>query len=77
MRYGILRPHDPAVRSSLPVVDRKLEVRTPNGPFWRRSSFDGYGETRTGGEWTITDPGTHRRSGGRGRSWPASAASTP
>jgi glucoamylase len=67
VRYGILRPRDRDVRSTLPVIDRKLEVHTPNGPFWHRSSFDGYGETRTGKEWTITDSGTF---GTLGRAWP-------
>jgi glucoamylase len=67
VRYGILRPRDRAVRSTLTVIDRTLGVRTPNGPFWHRSSFDGYGETRTGHEWTITDSGTHTT---LGRVWP-------
>jgi glucoamylase len=67
VRYGILRPHDRAVRSSLPVIDRQLGVHTPNGPFWHRSSFDGYGETRSGGEWTITPSGTFTT---LGRAWP-------
>jgi glucoamylase len=67
VRFGILGPTDGAVRSSLPLIDRKLGVRTPNGPFWRRASFDGYGETRTGKEWTITDSGTFTT---LGRAWP-------
>jgi glucoamylase len=67
VRFGILGPTDHAVRTSLPVIDRKLGVRTPNGPFWRRASFDGYGETRTGKEWTITDSGTFTT---LGRAWP-------
>jgi glucoamylase len=67
VRYGIEPANDPAVRSTLPVVDRQLEVRTPNGPFWRRYSFDGYGETRTGAEWRVTDPDTHQT---LGRAWP-------
>jgi glucoamylase len=67
VRYGILRPRDPAVRSSLSVIDDQLGIRTPNGPFWHRSSFDGYGETRSGGEWVITDSGTHTT---LGRAWP-------
>ncbi|MGH1565227.1 glycoside hydrolase family 15 protein [Mumia sp. DW29H23] len=66
-RWGILPPDDPDVVSSLPVVDRELKVSTPNGPFWRRFSFDGYGETRDGGQWTITDPGTFTT---LGRGWP-------
>jgi glucoamylase len=67
VRYGIEPADDPDVRSTLPVVDRELKVSTPNGPFWRRYDFDGYGETRTGGEWTITDPDTHTT---LGRAWP-------
>jgi glucoamylase len=67
VRYGILRPHDRAIRSSLPVIDRQLGVHTPNGPFWHRASYDGYGETRTGAEWTITDSGTFTT---LGRAWP-------
>ena len=42
-------------------------MSTPNGPFWHRFSFDGYGETRDGGEWTITDPDTGTTSAAR---WP-------
>ena len=67
VRFGIESPKDPAVMSSLPVIDKELKVSTPNGPFWRRYSFDGYGETRTGGEWRITDPGTGTT---LGRAWP-------
>jgi glucoamylase len=67
VRYGILRPYDRAVRTTLPVVDRVLKVRTPNGPFWHRFTFDGYGETRDGGEWRITDPDTFTT---LGRAWP-------
>jgi glucoamylase len=67
VRYGIEPADDPDVRSTLPVVDHELKVRTPNGPFWRRYNYDGYGETRTGGEWTITDPDTHTT---LGRAWP-------
>ncbi|WP_262849570.1 glycoside hydrolase family 15 protein [Mumia quercus] len=66
-RWGILPADDPVVASSLAVVDRELKVQTPNGPFWRRFSFDGYGETRDGGQWTITDPGTFTT---LGRAWP-------
>ena len=49
------------------MVDEKLRVSTPNGPFWHRFSFDGYGETRTGGQWEITDPDTFTT---LGRGWP-------
>jgi glucoamylase len=64
---GVLRASDPDVVSSLPVIDRELKVATPNGPFWHRFSYDGYGETRTGAEWTITDSGTFTT---LGRGWP-------
>jgi glucoamylase len=49
------------------VIDSKLGVPTPNGTFWHRFSFDGYGETRTGGPWDISDPDTFRTIG---RVWP-------
>jgi glucoamylase len=68
---GILRAHDPVLASSLAVVDKELRVQTPNGPFWHRFSYDGYGETRSGGEWTITDSGTFTT---LGRGWPILAA---
>jgi glucoamylase len=67
VRYGIESPDDPAVRNTLRVVDEDLKVVTPNGPFWHRFSFDGYGETRTGGQWDITEPDTGTT---LGRGWP-------
>ena len=67
VRYGILAPDDPDVLSTLPVIDKQLEVRTPNGPFWHRFSHDGYGERRDGGQWDITDPDTFTT---LGRGWP-------
>lgn len=67
VRLGVLPSDDPAVVSTLDVVDDQLRVDTPNGPFWRRFTRDGYGETRTGGQWTITDPGSHTT---LGRGWP-------
>jgi glucoamylase len=35
---------------------RGLRVDTPNGTFWHRFNFDGYGETRDGGPWDIGYP---------------------
>lgn len=67
VRFGLLPPADRAVRRSLRVVDQELRVETPNGPFWRRFSFDGYGETRSGGQWRITEPGSRLT---LGRAWP-------
>lgn len=67
VRLGLLPADDPAVVSTLPVVDEDLRVDTPNGPFWHRFSFDGYGETRDGSQWDVTedDSGTTL-----GRGWP-------
>jgi glucoamylase len=67
VRLGILSPDDPAVRNSLAVVDTRLKVDTPLGPFWHRFTRDGYGETRSGGQWVTTDPGAHKT---LGRGWP-------
>ena len=67
VRFGILPATDPDVVNTLKVVDQDLAVATPNGTYWHRFSFDGYGETRTGAEWKITDPGAHRT---MGRAWP-------
>ena len=46
VRLGVKPADDPDIRSTLPVVDRELGVTTPNGQFWHRYNFDGYGETR-------------------------------
>lgn len=67
VRLGVLPADDAAVVNTLGVVDEQLKVDTPNGPYWRRFTRDGYGETRDGGQWTITDPGTHTT---LGRGWP-------
>jgi glucoamylase len=67
VRFGILSPADRVVRNTLAVVDDDLAVDTPNGRFWHRFSFDGYGETRHGGQWRITDDGSRRT---LGRGWP-------
>jgi glucoamylase len=68
VRLGVLPPGDPAVRNSLTVVDRRLGVRTPNGTFWHRYDFDGYGERADGGDWDIGFPAGSRAT--RGRVWP-------
>ncbi|TDP92896.1 glycoside hydrolase family 15 protein [Labedaea rhizosphaerae] len=67
VRLGVLAPGDPRIVNSLDVVDRQLGYETPNGPFWHRASFDGYGEKADGSQWEPTDTGsgiTH------GRGWP-------
>lgn len=67
VRLGVKPASDPAITQSLPVVDTQLRVETPDGAFWRRYDFDGYGETREGGPWVISEPDTGRT---LGRAWP-------
>ncbi len=67
VRLGVKPADDPTIRNSLSVVDRRLRYSTPNGPFWRRSTFDGYGETRTGARWEPSDEGSRLT---LGRGWP-------
>jgi glucoamylase len=62
VRLGVLPADDPAVKSTLPVVDRELGVNTPNGQFWHRFNYDGYGERPDGSR--FDGPGN------RGRLWP-------
>lgn len=67
VRLGIKRAGNTLVAESLLVVDKELRVRTPNGLFWHRYSGDGYGETRSGAPWDISDPNTFATIG---RAWP-------
>ena len=68
VRLGVLPASDPDVRTTLAVVDAQLGVSTPNGFFWHRASFDGYGEKADGSPWDYGLPDdsliTH------GRAWP-------
>jgi glucoamylase len=50
--------------NSLKVVDTQLSTTTPNGTFWHRYNFDGYGETAKGTPWGVNPAGsfiTHGR----------------
>jgi glucoamylase len=67
VRLGLKRPNDAVIRNTVRVVDAQLSVRTPNGTFWHRFNFDGYGETREGAPWDVSDPDTFRTVG---RAWP-------
>ncbi|XVU22413.1 glycoside hydrolase family 15 protein [Actinoplanes sp. CA-054009] len=68
VRLGVLPADDPDIRNTLRVVDAQLGVQTPNGFFWHRASFDGFGEKRDGTQWEYNLPDdsllTH------GRAWP-------
>jgi glucoamylase len=65
---GVKAHNHPPVLTTLRVVDRQLGVDTPNGRFWHRYNFDGYGETATGAPWDVSEPGMSR--GTIGRIWP-------
>ncbi len=67
VRLGVKSADDPNIASTLEVIDRELGYETDNGPFWHRSSFDGYGEKPDGSQWAPSDPGS-RETVGRG--WP-------
>src|SRR3954471_10892589 len=67
VRLGVKRADDSTIRNSIAVVDDQLGVSTPNGTFWHRFNYDGYGETRDGGPWDISSPDTF---GTIGRIWP-------
>ena len=62
VRLGVKPANDPNIVRTLDVVDSPkiqdhqkvgLKVDTPNGTFWHRFNFDGYGETREGEPWDI------------------------
>jgi glucoamylase len=68
VRLGVLPAADPDVRNTLSVVDAQLGVSTPNGFFWHRASFDGYGEKADGSPWDYGLPDGSLIT--RGRAWP-------
>jgi len=67
VRLGVKRFDDPVILNTLEVVDQRLRRTTPNGDFWHRFTYDGYGETRTGAGWRITKEGSRQTFG---RLWP-------
>jgi glucoamylase len=62
VRLGVKPADHEGVLSTIPVVDRELGVDTPNGMFWHRYNFDGYGE--------LPDGGPFGTAGNIGRLWP-------
>lgn len=61
VRLGIRRADDPLIVKSLAVVDKLIEVETPNGAAWYRYNHDAYGERPDGGDYDART--------GRGRLW--------
>ena len=67
MRLGVKRHDDPVILNTLAIVDQRLKVETPNGPFWHRFTYDGYGERANGGPWELSKEGSGVTFG---RVWP-------
>ncbi len=61
VRFGLRRPDDPRIVSSLAIADAILRTETPSGPVWHRYTGDGYGEHQDGSAFDGT---------GIGRGWP-------
>jgi glucoamylase len=61
VRYGIRAPGDQLMEDSLRVVDASIKDDFPGGPSWRRYTYDGYGQTDSGGPFLYS---------GVGRPWP-------
>jgi glucoamylase len=68
VRLGVKRPDDPTIVNSIAVTDQQLAVDTPNGRFWHRFDFDGYGETKDGAPWDVIFPAASQTT--IGRAWP-------
>jgi glucoamylase len=67
VRLGVKPADEPAILNTLDVVDAHLGVLTPNGPFWHRFTFDGYGESLHGDPWAPSRAGSGAT---LGRAWP-------
>jgi glucoamylase len=65
--FGIKPWDDATVLNSLAVGDAQLASDTPSGRMWHRFSFDGYGETASGGDWNIFPTAARQTFG---RVWP-------
>ena len=74
VRLGVKSADDPNIISTLEVIDRTLKYETQNGPFWHRSSYDGYDEKRDGTQWEPVDPGSRETIG---HGWPLLTGVSP
>jgi glucoamylase len=74
VRLGVKRPDDPTILNTIGVVDQQLGVDTPNGRFWHRFNFDGYGEKKDGSIWDVGLPANPTENWANnqtiGRIWP-------
>ncbi|HYI18125.1 MAG TPA: glycoside hydrolase family 15 protein [Solirubrobacteraceae bacterium] len=64
--FGVKKWNDQTILNSL-AVGESLGVDTPSGRIYHRFTFDGYGETSDGGDWTIFDEKLGQT---HGRLWP-------
>jgi glucoamylase len=67
VRLGVKSATDKNVISTLKVIDKQLKFESDNGTFWRRASYDGYGERRDGTQWEPVPTGSGET---LGRGWP-------
>ena len=65
VRLGVKKPDDPTILNTIAVVDQQLAVDTPNGRFWHRANFDGYGEKLDGEPWDSFPADTRATRGPR------------
>jgi glucoamylase len=68
VRLGVKSWDDPTVLNTITIVDSQLGVGTPNGTFWHRYNFDGYGEQADGSPWDVGFPAGSQAT--IGRVWP-------
>ena len=68
--FGVKPFDDQTILNSLAVGDGQggLLANTRNGQYWRRFTFDGYGEQRDGGDWDLFFDNPQRQT--LGRAWP-------
>ncbi len=57
VRLGIKSATATDITNTVSVVDSELQVSTPEGPIWHRYTFDGYGETASGDDYTGSGVG--------------------
>ncbi len=57
VRFGLRRPDDPRILSTLELIDKVLCVDLPTGRGWRRYNYDGYGEHADGRPYEKTGVG--------------------
>src|SRR5581483_8518783 len=52
VRLGVKAANAADITNTISVVDAEIKASTTEGPIWHRYSFDGYGESSSGGDFT-------------------------